>query len=337
MKLRVKGDHNEVSRLISEGAIFESDGVYGMNPLHIASMNGHLEVCKVLLRANVLVDVRNMFGKTALHLSAMNGHYDIVNLLIESHAAINICDMLEMTPLHWACDRGHSDIVFLLLRNGADPSHFNKFNKSPNYLAMERGYLRIVELIKSHNFSKSYLKSKSHHHKDEDKSSPEGASSQSSSSSSGHSYRAFAGNRECASPSKIEEILRISDDDEFEEAKLAKEQFNCHLKLDEEMDEDSDNQDDLLRSLDELENASFSIEDLELFDVNSAELLRAQAVLGSLDDPALILRRAVCLGRTIKLTEAGKRAMAMIVPVGNFVVFTFHMNILKNLIYVPTC
>ncbi|KAB7494259.1 GA-binding protein subunit beta-2, partial [Armadillidium nasatum] len=270
--------------------------VYGMNPLHIASMNGHLEVCKVLLRANVLVDVRNMFGKTALHLSAMNGHYDIVHLLIESHATINICDMLEMTPLHWACDRGHTDIVFLLLRNGADPSHFNK--------------RRRILPMKGHLVSPG-------------------------SSSSGHSYRAFAGNSECASTTNIEEILRISDDEEFEGAKSAKERFNCHLKLNEEMDEDSDNQDDLLRSLDELENASFSIEDLELFDVNSAELLRAQAVLGSLDDPALILKRAVCLGRTIKLTEAGKRAMAMIVPVGNFVVFTFHMNILKNLFFCP--
>ena len=50
-------------------------------------------------------------GRTALHLASINGHLDIVRLLLTEGADITIADNDGWTALHYASDRGHLDIA----------------------------------------------------------------------------------------------------------------------------------------------------------------------------------------------------------------------------------
>ena len=52
-----------------------------------------------------------------LHLACLEGHLDIVKMLINSVVDVNLGDAEDnSTPLHKACYRGHMDVVNYLIR-----------------------------------------------------------------------------------------------------------------------------------------------------------------------------------------------------------------------------
>ena len=54
----------------------------GKNCLHIAALNGHLNLCKTLInKHNFDIDMADNEGFTVLHFSAINGGSKLVNLL----------------------------------------------------------------------------------------------------------------------------------------------------------------------------------------------------------------------------------------------------------------
>ena len=58
-------------------------------------------------------------GRTPLHLAALQGHMQLVKLLENSGANVNASDEHGMTPLHKAAVQGHADTVAELLAHGA--------------------------------------------------------------------------------------------------------------------------------------------------------------------------------------------------------------------------
>jgi ankyrin repeat protein len=55
-------------------------------------------------------------GFTALHIACINGNIDIVNSLLKYNSSVNLCDINGFTPLHVACQHGNIDIVNSLLK-----------------------------------------------------------------------------------------------------------------------------------------------------------------------------------------------------------------------------
>ena len=52
---------------------------------------------------------------TCLHHASMNGNLEIIKLLVECGAKIDITDLKGFKPLHYACQFGKMDAVALLL------------------------------------------------------------------------------------------------------------------------------------------------------------------------------------------------------------------------------
>jgi ankyrin repeat protein len=113
-----------IERYLGSGWDVNAQGEkYGRTALHLAAMNGHLEIVKLLLEhgADVNAKTKEGYGYTALHSAASNGHLEIVKLLLEHGADVNAKTKYGgYTALHSATMNGHLEIVKLLLEHGAD-------------------------------------------------------------------------------------------------------------------------------------------------------------------------------------------------------------------------
>ena len=76
-----KGDSEESSQLIAEGAEIDAKNEYGNTALMIAAIEGHLEIVKALLAGGADVNARTTGGVTALFAAESGGHTAVVEIL----------------------------------------------------------------------------------------------------------------------------------------------------------------------------------------------------------------------------------------------------------------
>lgn len=74
------GDIRKINSLLSNVDINYKDSG-GDTALILASMNGHIDIVKILIEKGANIKDTNIVGETALMLASMNGHKDIVELL----------------------------------------------------------------------------------------------------------------------------------------------------------------------------------------------------------------------------------------------------------------
>ncbi|KAL4862030.1 ankyrin repeat-containing domain protein [Aspergillus spectabilis] len=82
-----------------------------MTLLNIASMHGHIQVIKHLVKSGAKVDKPDLQRRTPLSWAAENGHLDAVKLLVELGANINSKDKNGGTPLAWVVCEGQGDRI----------------------------------------------------------------------------------------------------------------------------------------------------------------------------------------------------------------------------------
>ncbi|KAH9028692.1 ankyrin repeat-containing domain protein [Lactarius pseudohatsudake] len=87
--------------------------------LHSASIEGHVEVVRSLLKCGVDVDPPGLGGVSPLQLASREGHLDVVRYLLDHGADAHFKDDHHWTPLGYAARFGRLEVVRVLLEHNA--------------------------------------------------------------------------------------------------------------------------------------------------------------------------------------------------------------------------
>ncbi|OWZ20683.1 hypothetical protein PHMEG_0004858 [Phytophthora megakarya] len=161
---------------------------YARTPLHEAAINGHLQVCRLLVNFGLLVDChttrgrtplmyavkgdfvelarylvekaganvneQNEMGVTAVYIACQDGHEEMVKFLVqEAHADVNLSNRTNHTPLHEAVAGGFIGVVEFMLRNGADKFAVDKMGVTVWHEAAGNGSVDMLHLLVQHEVS----------------------------------------------------------------------------------------------------------------------------------------------------------------------------------------
>ena len=113
----VKSGNSELFNFfIGRGANIHLKTNDGKNCLHIASLNGHLNLCKVFLNEYKFnINMRDNDGCTPLHCSASNGSFELFSYLLEKGSEIYCKTRKMKNVLHLSAVNGHFDICKFVL------------------------------------------------------------------------------------------------------------------------------------------------------------------------------------------------------------------------------
>ncbi|XP_053623782.1 ankyrin repeat domain-containing protein 11-like isoform X16 [Plodia interpunctella] len=119
----------------------------GETPLHVAAIKGDHDQVKKLLDQGQDPDVPDFAGWTPLHEACSYGWHPVVVVLVNGGANVNAKGLDDDTPLHDATTSGNLKMVKFLVEHGADPFVKNKKGKMPSDYAAPDIY-EYLESIK---------------------------------------------------------------------------------------------------------------------------------------------------------------------------------------------
>lgn len=93
--------------------------------LEAAAIGDCEKIKKLISTINLNLDYQDNTGKTALLYATINGHIDVVRLLIEKTADVNISDKGGNSALIYSIMFYHSGITKILLQAGSNANHQN--------------------------------------------------------------------------------------------------------------------------------------------------------------------------------------------------------------------
>ncbi|XP_061341457.1 ankyrin repeat-containing protein ITN1-like [Gastrolobium bilobum] len=133
--------------------------------LHIASLLGHLEFCKVLLDKNPsLASEENSEGRCPLHLASAKGHTETVKaLLLTNPETCLIRDKDDKLPLHYAAMRGRIGTIKELI--SVRPDSIREITENDDgsilHLCVRHNHLEALKLlVESVNGDNQFLSAK---------------------------------------------------------------------------------------------------------------------------------------------------------------------------------
>ena len=125
-----KGHFHVAELLHQHGASVNVIDYNNQTLLQAASVDGRSDVSRWLL--NHGADIRRDDHAAPIHLATLNGRLEVIRTLLEHNAAyVHSADKSGRTPLHIASSSGKDEIVSLLLEHGADPNAVDKDGWTP--------------------------------------------------------------------------------------------------------------------------------------------------------------------------------------------------------------
>ena len=116
-----QSDAGKVRRLVGSGSSPNETDEQTRTGLHVAAINGNLQITAILIKAGAKIDVTDKLGNTPLHYAADRNQAEVAKLLLDVGAVADPVNRNGMTPLMIAASRGDLEIVNALLAKGANP------------------------------------------------------------------------------------------------------------------------------------------------------------------------------------------------------------------------
>ncbi|CAH3187331.1 unnamed protein product, partial [Porites lobata] len=151
MMLACFGGHLKVAlQLYDQGASLDTRDNGGSCCLHWAVDGGKPGCIQWLLDKGIEVEVEDECGCSPLmRLASINGSVEVAKILIENGASVNKVDKLKKTSLMSAALNGGLELVKLLVENGANIHAENEYGKTALDFAESFGRKEIVSYLKS--------------------------------------------------------------------------------------------------------------------------------------------------------------------------------------------
>uniref|UniRef100_A0A670ZRI3 Ankyrin 3 n=1 Tax=Pseudonaja textilis TaxID=8673 RepID=A0A670ZRI3_PSETE len=120
-----------------------------------AARAGNLEKALDYLKNGVDINICNQNGLNALHLASKEGHVEVVSELIQRGANVDAATKVwswymklnGFTPLYMAAQENHLEVVKFLLDNGASQSLATEDGFTPLAVALQQGHDQVVSLL----------------------------------------------------------------------------------------------------------------------------------------------------------------------------------------------
>jgi hypothetical protein len=116
-------------------------------PLMVASINGRVEVMRVLLAAGARVNLGDAYGMTALMLASRRGQIEAIRVLLAAGAQINQGDARGMTSLMFASAGGQIEAIRVLLAAGAQINQVTAHGQTALMAASNKGQVQAVKAL----------------------------------------------------------------------------------------------------------------------------------------------------------------------------------------------
>lgn len=136
-----------VRACVENGVDVAKTDIYGRAAISYAAMNGHADVCRLLLTLpTVDAATVDLDGFSPLILAVMNGKAEVVEILLSHGANVEPASKADLIPLCLAAQGGHTDITRLLLGRGAKIMP-NSEGLTPQALAARDGHAECLQLL----------------------------------------------------------------------------------------------------------------------------------------------------------------------------------------------
>uniref|UniRef100_A0A915ADP6 Ankyrin repeat and sterile alpha motif domain-containing protein 1B n=1 Tax=Parascaris univalens TaxID=6257 RepID=A0A915ADP6_PARUN len=121
----------------------------GYTVLHLAALQGHAEVIKILLDVDSnMLNAKDRRGCLPVHLAAWNGHVEAVQVLIDAEPdSVDAVNNAKESPLHLSAQHGHGKVVTALLAKHADARLRNARAETALDIAARLGKANVCRLL----------------------------------------------------------------------------------------------------------------------------------------------------------------------------------------------
>lgn len=141
--------------LLEAGAKVAQSTTLGVQPLHMAAQEGHVDVARLLVAHGAPCGATDRAGWSAFHYAAnhrwatwrgpIDGQLAVLQLLAERGADVDAADGEGYTCAHSAAQSGKAEIIRLLRRLGARPDATTVRGVMPIHVAAEGGRAEVVD------------------------------------------------------------------------------------------------------------------------------------------------------------------------------------------------
>ncbi|KAM3929137.1 uncharacterized protein RB166_006918 [Leptodactylus fuscus] len=164
LHLACENGHDKIADvLLWHKAFVNAKTKLGLTPLHLCAQNGFNHLVKLLVETHLAnIDIMSLTKRTPLHLAALNGQLDVCNSLLTMKADVYAADIQGQTPLHLAAENDHSEVVKLFLKHRPElVTSANMEGSTCAHIAAAKGSVAVIkELLKSNMSSVTTARNK---------------------------------------------------------------------------------------------------------------------------------------------------------------------------------